>query len=400
MFNNDSKSKNIKLYVRRVFITEDCEELIPEYLNFIKGIVDSEDLPLNISREILQQSRIMRVMKKNITKRCIELINEISCDRDRYNIFYNNYSRNIKLGVYEDSNNRDKLMELLRYYSSESGVDLTNLCGYVERMKEGQNDIYYITGENKEKVSNSVFVEGIKSRGYEVLYMIEPIDEYCLQQMTEYKGKRFVSITKEGLELPEDEGNKDKMKLLKEENNVFCEGIKELLGDKIEKVYISDRLKGEPCCIVTGQFGWSANMERIMKAQTLNNESMNYMVSKKSLEINPGHKIIKSLKERIHNGGDKVIILDLVELLYNSALLSSGFTLEDPSLFTKKLNNIIMLGLGIESEETEIGVDKEIEEETEIGVDKEIEEETEIGVEKEIEEETEIGVEEEMERVD
>ena len=351
MFSGDKKQKNIKLYVRRVFITDDCDELIPEYLNFIKGIVDSEDLPLNISREILQQSRIMRVIRKNIEKKCIELMEELSEDNDKYIAFYKNYSKNIKLGVYEDSNYKTRLLELLRYRTS-SGENVS-LKEYVGRMKETQNEIYYITGEDEYELLNSSFVEGVVKRGYEVVLMTEPIDEYCMQQLNEFDGKKMISITKEGFKLPDSDNEKNN-----ENYDELCKKIKEILEDKVEKVVVSERLVDSPCCVLSSKFGWSANMERIMKSQALrDNEAMDYMVSKKILEINVDHVIIKEVNNKLTD--ETSSIKNLVELLYDSALLSSGFSLENPSVFSAKLNNIIKLGLGIDetSETTEDNAD-------------------------------------------
>ena len=349
MFSSERKRNNIKLYVRRVFITDDCTELIPDYLSFVKGVVDSEDLPLNISREILQQSRILRVIRKNIEKKCIELMEELMEDSEKYTSFYKNYSKNIKLGVYDDSNNKKRLLELLRYQTS-SGENVS-LKDYVERMKENQNEIYYITGESDMEIENSSFVEGIVKKGYEVIFMTEPIDEYCMQQLHEYDDKKMVSITKEGFKLPESDN------INKEQYDELCKKIKEILEDKVEKVVVSERLVDSPCCVLSSQFGWSANMERIMKSQTLrDNEAMDYMVSKKILEINVDHVIIKEISNKIKD--DKSNIKNLIELLYDSALLSSGFSLENPGVFSAKLNNIIKLGLGIE-ETTESSEEKE-----------------------------------------
>merc|ERR1712115_540365 len=210
LFENKKGKNNIKLYVRRVFIMDNCEELIPEYLNFVKGVVDSEDLPLNISREMLQQNKILKVIRKNLAKKCVELMDELAEDKDNFKKFYEQFSKNLKLGIHEDSTNRKKLAGYLRYYTSASGDDLCSMGDYVSRMKENQKDIYYITGESKEVVAASAFVERLKKRGLEVVYMTEPIDEYVVQQLKEFDGKNLVSVTKEGLELPEDEEEKKK----------------------------------------------------------------------------------------------------------------------------------------------------------------------------------------------
>merc|ERR1719290_423515 len=198
LFENKKGKNNIKLYVRRVFIMDNCEDIIPEYLNFIRGVVDSEDLPLNISREMLQQNKILKVIRKNIVKKVMEVIEEISEDKDNYKKFYEQFGKNIKLGIHEDSTNRKKLAGHLRFYTSASGDEMCSLSDYVSRMKENQKDIYFITGESKEVVSTSSFVERLKKRGLEVVYMTEPIDEYVVQQLKEFDGKNLVSVTKEG----------------------------------------------------------------------------------------------------------------------------------------------------------------------------------------------------------
>merc|ERR1712036_149047 len=328
LFENKKGKNNIKLYVRRVFIMDNCEEVIPEYLNFVKGIVDSEDLPLNISREMLQQNKILKVIRKNLVKKVMELIEEIGEDKDNFKKFYEQFSKNIKLGIHEDSTNRKKLAGFLRYYSSASGDEMCSLTDYVSRMKENQKDIYYIT---------------------------EPIDEYVVQQLKEFDGKNLVSVTKEGLELPEDEEEKKKKEADKAKFEPLCKVMKDILDKKVEKVVVSSRLVTSPCCIVTSQYGWTANMERIMKAQALRDTStMGYMAAKKHLEINPDHSIVENLRQRAEADKNDKSVKDLVLLLFETALLSSGFSLEDPAVHARRIHRMIKLGLGIDEDEADI----------------------------------------------
>merc|ERR1712002_1227282 len=352
LFENKKTKSNIKLYVRRVFIMDDCEELIPDYLNFIKGVVDSEDLPLNISRETLQQNKILKVIRKNLVKKCMELFDELAEDKDAFKKFYEQFGKNLKLGIHEDSTNRKKLAGLLRFYTSASGDEPCGLEDYVSRMKENQKDIYYITGENREVVAASAFVERLKKRGFECVYMTEPIDEYVVQQLKEFDGKNLVSVTKEGLELPEDEEEKKKRGEDKSKFEPLCKVMKDILDKKVEKVVVSNRLVSSPCCIVTSQYGWTANMERIMKAQALRDTStMGYMAAKKHLEINPDHSIIETLRQKADADKNDKSVKDLVMLLFESSLLSSGFSLEDPGVHAGRIYRMIKLGLGIDEDD-------------------------------------------------
>ena len=346
LFEANKKKTNIKLYVRRVFIMDDCDELIPEYLGFIKGVIDSDDLPLNISRESLQQNKILKAIKKSITKKCIELFFQIAENAEDFKKFYEQFSKNLKLGIHEDATNRAKLAELLRYYSTKSGDEMVSFKQYIERMQPKQKYIYYITGESKSVVAASPFIEKLKEKGIEVLYLTDPIDEYCIQQLKDFDGKQLKCCSKEGLDLEDTEDEKKAFEELKTQYEPVCKKIKEILDNKVEKVVVGERLDESPCVLVTSEFGWTANMERIMKAQALRDNSMtSYMISKKTLEINPKHGIIKELKAQLEKDSNSSNIKDTIWLLYDTSLLNSGFSIEDPNAFAKRTYKMILFGL-------------------------------------------------------
>lgn len=337
------KTKNIRLYVKRVFISDDFDgELFPRYLSFVKGVVDSNDLPLNVSREILQESRIVRVMRKRLLKKTFEMIMGISLSENQedYRKFWDNFGKNMKLGVIEDHANHKKLAPLLRFYSSFNEDELVSLDNYIDSMKEGQKAIYYIAADSITSARNAPFLEKLIEKEYEVLFLIDPIDEVAIQNLKSYKDKQFLDITKEDLDLGDQDEAKEKE--VKKEYTPVCEWMKNHLGEQVAKVQISNRLSSSPCVLVSGKFGWSANMERIMKAQSLGDtSSMSFMHGRRILEINPDHPIIQSLNAACKEDPQNPDALRAIDLLYNTALISSGYTPENPAEVGGKIYNMM-----------------------------------------------------------
>ena len=342
------KSRSMKLFVKRVFISDEFDEdLMPRYLSFIKGIVDSNDLPLNVSREILQESRVVRIIKRRLLAKSIDMIAEIANREDKadYEKFWEAFGRNVKLGVIEDKDNAPKLGKLLRFSSSKSGEGLTSLEEYVERMKEGQSGIYFLAADNRAAAERAPFVERLIKRDIEVLYLLEPIDEVALTNLAKFDEKEFVDVSKEDVDTGDEEDAKQA-----EEDAALFEGLTKWLAstigsEQVEKVVVSKRLEGSPCILVTSKFGWSANMERIMKAQAMgDNRAFEYMKGRKIMEINPRHPVIEKLNGMVSANEDDAEAKAMAELLFDTALMTSGFQPEDLNKFADRIYASMALG--------------------------------------------------------
>ena len=324
MFEKKTDRSNIKLYVKKVLITDSCPDLYPEYFNFVKGVVDCPDLQLNASRELLQQSKITKQISKILIKKTIEMFNEIAVDEAEYKVFYNNFSRNIKLAIHEDKMNKDKLLDLLRFSTSKTEENQIKLETYIENMKESQSGIYFINADSMISAKSSPLIEKLIQHGYEVIYMTEPIDEYLMQSVKEYKDKKFINVSNDDLKLDLPDETTDTS------NDQICSKIKEILGNKVDKVVVSKKLVSQPS-IVTSATGMSANMERIMKAQALgNNDMLKFMTGHRTLEINPSHSLIKKIAADNYNSV-------YVSLLYEMGLLAGGYQLDNMNDFLSKV---------------------------------------------------------------
>ncbi|CAL8376034.1 unnamed protein product [Arctogadus glacialis] len=378
MFDEYGSKKNdyIKLFVRRVFITDDFNDMMPKYLNFVKGVVDSDDLPLNVSRETLQQHKLLKVIRKKLVRKTLDMIKKIA--EEHYNDkFWKEFGTNIKLGVIEDHSNRTRLAKLLRFFTSHSDTEVSSLEQYVERMKEKQDKIYFMAGTNRKESESSPFVERLLKKGYEVVYLTEPVDEYCIQALPEFDGKRFQNVAKEGIKFDESDKAKGKREELEKDFEPLTTWLKEKsLKDKIEKAIISQRLTNSPCALVASQYGWSGNMERIMKAQayqTGKDISTNYYASqKKTLEINPKHPLIKQMLKKVNENADDQTASDLAMVLFETATLRSGYQLADTKAYGDRIERMLRLSLNVDLDEQ---IEEEPEEEPEEAVEEEAEEE-------------------------
>uniref|UniRef100_A0AAY4DZH4 Endoplasmin n=1 Tax=Denticeps clupeoides TaxID=299321 RepID=A0AAY4DZH4_9TELE len=397
LFDEYGSKKNdfIKLFVRRVFITDDFHDMMPKYLNFVKGVVDSDDLPLNVSRETLQQHKLLKVIRKKLVRKTLDMIKKIA--EEQYNDkFWKEFGTNIKLGVIEDHSNRTRLAKLLRFQTSHSESILASLEQYVERMKEKQDKIYFMAGTSRKEAESSPFVERLLRKGYEVIYLTEPVDEYCIQALPEFDGKRFQNVAKEGLKFDESETAKEKREALEKEFEPLTTWMKDKsLKDKIEKAVLSQRLTNSPCALVASQYGWSGNMERIMKAQayqTGKDISTNYYASqKKTLEINPKHPLIKEMLKKVKAEPEDQTASDLAVVLFETATLRSGFQLADTKAYGDRIERMLRLSMNIDLSEPVRIVEEEPEEEPEETGEEEDADEEELKAEDDTEE-TEVSV--------
>jgi heat shock protein beta len=376
--NFNKKQDSIKMYVRRVFISETVDDLLPKYLSFIRGVVDSDDLPLNVSRETLQQNKLLKVIKKKLVRKILDMIKKLT-DTD-YDSFWKEYGTNIKLGVIEDTTNRVRLAKLLRFQSSATEKNkVTSLEKYVERMKEKQEYIYYIAGTSRDELATSPFVERLIQKGFEVFYLIDPIDEYTMQSLPEFEGKRLQNVAKDGFNIDKSKQAEEKLKELEKEYEPLINWIKEgQLKEKVESVKISTRLVKTPMALVANQYGYSGNMERITRAQAYQKSggdsmSQYYFSQKKILEINPGHPLIKELSKRVQADSSDPRAKELVQLMYEAATLRSGYELRDLAGFADRIESMLRSAMNVSPDE-KVEVMPDFEEEAKPAAEKEDEE--------------------------
>ena len=354
VFERGVKQNNIKLYVRKVFVSDNSAVLCPEWLHFISGVIDTDDLPLNVSREILQENKVIKVIKKAVVKKSIDMLKSAMNDMDNYLKIYKTYQKNIKLGVYEESGDRERVSDLLMFYSANSPDKMITFDDYITAMNENQKHIYYISGDNMDILKTSPFLDRFKKNDLDVLFMTDPVDEYMCQRLMQYKECTLTCITKGDIELPNTtDADKELMKKQKEDYKTLCDYIKRTYTN-FSDVKITNKVAELPCIVSSPENGFSANMEKIIKSQTLGQtDNANGMLNKRVLEINPLHPIIKKIKN-INDTDEYKSLKDLLDLVINSALLYSGYQIIKPVDFSKKVLNVVMLGMEITDEEEEI----------------------------------------------
>lgn len=348
-----TKTDNIKLYVRRVFITDEFNDMMPSYLSFIRGVVDSDDLPLNVSRETLQQHKLIKVIKKKLVRKVLDMLKKLN-DED-FAKFWKEYSTNVKLGIIEDPSNRSRLSKLLMFHSS-NGDELTNLADYVKRMKPKQDHVYYIAGSNKDEVAKSPFVERLLKKGYEVLYLVEAVDEYAISALPEFDGKKFQNVAKEGFSLTESEGGALQLEQLKTTFEPLTKWLAEdALKDDVAKAMVSERLSDSPCALVASMFGWTGNMERlaVSNAHQKSDDPQRtyYLNQKKTLEINPRHPLMRELLRRVNDDPADPTAKDMAKMMFRTATLRSGYMLRETSEFAASIEAMMRKTLGVSQDE-------------------------------------------------
>jgi heat shock protein 90kDa beta len=397
----ETTQADIKLYVRKVLITDDFKDLLPRYLNFITGVVDSDDLPINVSRETLQENKILRVMKKKLVRKVLEMLRKLSEDEsddddddddddgdddavkagdkkkddskeveaeaeeeddenEAYNTFWEEFGRNIKLGVMDDAANRNKLTKLLRFKSNKSDGKWISLDQYVARMKDWQESVFYIACESVDACQRSPFLEKIKAKDLEVLFLVDTLDEYTVQYLPDFEGKKLVSITKEGVKFGDDDDKlvEKRDKLYADKFKPLTDALKKLYDNKISKVTTSQRVVDSPAIMVTSQWGYSANMQRIMKSQTFaDRKGPSSGPNAAILELNPRHPIVTKLATLFESQPDADETKDLAWLLYDAALINSGFDMNDFDHFASRVYRIMKGSMGL----TDLTLEPEIE---------------------------------------
>merc|ERR1712183_539018 len=395
MDNYWTKKSEVKLFVRRVLVADKFEELLPRYLNFVRGVVDSDDLPLNVSREQLQQNKIMKVISKKLVRKVLELMKKLAKEGDgddeeeeekkdkkdeetTWLKFWKEFNKNLKMGCYEDDSNRSKLSKLLLFVTTKSEGKEINLDKYLDRMQESQESIYYMSGESLEIMQKAPALQMFKKKDIEVLMLADHLDEPCIQKLADYEGKKFVSIQKADVKLDETEEEKKRFTKLKDMYKPLTDWWKEKLTDltekgamkdagvKIEKVEISKRLTESPVVVVTSQFGYSAQQEKIMKAQAFQNKDQISMMSgRKTLEVNPNHPVVVDLLTKVKADKEDAAATDTAQMLFQTALIESGYEIADPSALVSRVYRLMSKELGVDPDAPlkEVEVPEEEEEE-------------------------------------